>query len=196
MQLRILVALIIFIGSYMPLSLILLVQDHVAPAAGYMSISEFISDFGDGSLPLKNPLISTSVFLICVICFLFTFSVLYSVKTYRNIKIISSSHVPAEIINYTLPYIVSFMSVGYDEEGKFLGIVIFLGWMFIIVFRSGQIMMNPLLVAFGWRLYNISYSFAGESAEYNGVTLSNTTLSCESVVKYGAIQDVIISKTA
>ena len=59
-------------------------------------------------------------------------------------------------MNYTLPYIVSFMSFGYDQEGKFIGIVIFLTWIFWITYKSGQIILNPILVAFGWKLYEVT----------------------------------------
>jgi hypothetical protein len=53
-------------------------------------------------------------------------------------------------MNYVLPYVVSFMSIDYQVTGKFVGFLIFLGWMFLITYKSGQIMLNPLLTVFGW----------------------------------------------
>lgn len=64
-------------------------------------------------------------------------------------------------MNYTLPYVVSFMSIDYQDAGKFIGFVVFLGWMFWISYKSGQIILNPVLIALGWRLYDVTYQFAG-----------------------------------
>ena len=38
-------------------------------------------------------------------------------------------------MNYTLPYVVSFMSIEYHDTGKFVGLIIFLAWMFWITYR-------------------------------------------------------------
>jgi len=61
--------------------------------------------------------------------------------------------IPNEIINYTFPYVVSFMGITYDDPQKLLGFGIFLLWMFSLTYKSGQILMNPLLLVLGWRLY-------------------------------------------
>lgn len=61
--------------------------------------------------------------------------------------------IPNEIINYTFPYVVSFMGISYDEPQKLIGFLVFLLWMFAITYKSGQILMNPLLIIMGWRLY-------------------------------------------
>jgi hypothetical protein len=85
--------------------------------------------------------------------------------------LIEVKYVPADLMNYTLPYVVSFMSIEYQDTGKFIGLIIFLGWMFWITFRAGQIILNPLLIAFGWRLYDIKYRYAGSQNLYSGFAL-------------------------
>ncbi|WZB70433.1 hypothetical protein WJ968_33585 [Achromobacter xylosoxidans] len=60
---------------------------------------------------------------------------------------------PNEIINYTFPYVVSFMGITYGDPQKLIGFGVFLLWMFAISWKSGQILMNPLLLIFGWKLY-------------------------------------------
>ena len=101
---------------------------------------------------------------------------------------------PSELMNYTLPYVVSFMSVGYDQEGKFVGILIFLTWIFWITYKSGQIILNPILVAFGWKLYEVTYSFNGETEKHYAQTLSKEDIVINELVKYGSIQNVTIIK--
>ncbi|HBZ1360891.1 TPA: hypothetical protein MJE59_16030 [Klebsiella pneumoniae] len=45
------------------------------------------------------------------------------------------------------------MGISYDEPQKLIGFLVFLLWMFAITYKSGQILMNPLLIIMGWRLY-------------------------------------------
>jgi len=41
-------------------------------------------------------------------------------------------------------------------DGKFLGFMLFIILMFIITYRSGQILMNPFLLVAGWQLYELN----------------------------------------
>ena len=68
---------------------------------------------------------------------------------------------PNEIINYTFPYVVSFMGIAYGDPQKLIGFVVFLLWMFAITLKSGQILMNPLLLIFGWKLYEATIVING-----------------------------------
>lgn len=69
--------------------------------------------------------------------------------------------VPNDLINYVFPYVVSFMGLELGNTGKVLGFCLFLGWMFLISYRSGQILMNPLLLVAGWQLYDIHANIGG-----------------------------------
>ncbi|MCB1944715.1 MAG: hypothetical protein KDF55_03280 [Thauera sp.] len=68
---------------------------------------------------------------------------------------------PNEIINYTFPYVVSFMGITYGDPQKLIGFGVFLLWMFAITLKSGQILMNPLLLIFGWKLYEATILING-----------------------------------
>ncbi|GJL97184.1 MAG: hypothetical protein DHS20C06_10010 [Hyphobacterium sp.] len=84
------------------------------------------------------------------------------------------------------------MSIGYDETGKFIGLLIFLGWMFWLNHMSGQIVLNPVLMAFGWRFYEIQFRFPGQTMDHSGVALSRHELSKDGRLMYAAIQEVLI----
>jgi len=169
MQFRLIIGAIIFLGSYLPLSLILLAQnfDYLAldkpPCVSVWRSTCFI--------PLKNPFPAIGFFAACCTCFAITLLVLQLVKPKHEILIREAKHVPTDLMNYTLPYVVSFMSIDYQETGKFVGFAIFLGWMFWITYRSGQIIHNPVLIAFGWKFYEISYSFPPDTKTYNSNAL-------------------------
>lgn len=146
-------------------------------------------------IPLKNIGYSLTIFGICLVCFLISLCALSSVRPKTPIDIQEASYVPAELMNYTLPYIVSFMSLEYQETGKFIGLLIFLGWMFTITYRSGQLILNPLLVVFGWRLYEVKYVFSGDDTPHTARVLSTEKLQPETRYNQATIQDVMIIKS-
>lgn len=76
-------------------------------------------------------------------------------------KVEECKTIPNDLINYVFPYIVSFMGVELGSTGKLLGFGLFMVWLFLISYRSGQILMNPLLLAVGWQLYEIQADIEG-----------------------------------
>jgi len=95
-------------------------------------------------------------------------------------------------MNYVLPYVVSFMSLDYSEPSKFLGFIVFLAWIFVITYRSGHIMMNPVLSVFRWQLYEIKYRHIGGGNELMGFALSKSVIGPGDTVPTGTIQNINI----
>jgi hypothetical protein len=115
-------------------------------------------------------------------------------KPKHEIVIREAKYVPADLMNYTLPYVVAFMSIDYQDMEKFSGLVIFLAWMFWITYRSGQIALNPVLIVFGWRLYEIKYQFTGDTQDLMARGLALAPLTAGDRVAQSAIQDILIIK--
>jgi hypothetical protein len=84
------------------------------------------------------------------------------------------------------------MGVGYSDGDKFVGMAIFLMWIFWITHKSGQVMLNPVLVVFGWRLHKITYRFDGDDREYRATALFKGDVSVSAFVKCNWIQDIMI----
>jgi hypothetical protein len=158
-QFRLITALIVFIGSYLPLSLILLAQNSVL--ADFSKHLCWPLTKGVCELPIRSPIFSVGLFALTLVCFVVTLIALRAVRPSISIEVLEAEYIPTDLMNYTLPYVVSFMSIDYQETGKFVGFLVFLVWMFWITYRAGQIILNPVLIAMGWRLYTISYRFAG-----------------------------------
>jgi hypothetical protein len=191
-QFRVPFAAAIFLGSYLPLSLILLAQNF-----DYASVTRpFCWNWtADCVMPFRNPTFALGIFFGCIVCFAITLAILAMVTPKREIIVRQAKYIPADLMNYVLPYVVSFMSIDYQETGKFIGLLIFLAWMFWITFKSGQIIFNPLLIVFGWRLYDISYNFPGDNTEHSSFALSKVLISPLERYRQTAIQDVMIIKT-
>lgn len=190
MQLRIWTAIVIFVGSYFPLSMILLAQDY-DPKHWHEKICLNLLN-PQCVIPFEHASLSISMFVVCLVCLLISLFVFRATPTKRKLTVVNAKYVPAELMNYTLPYVVSFMGVSFAEEGKFAGMLIFLGWIFWITHKSGQLILNPMLVVFGWRLYDITYEFSGDSRRHDGFVLSDAELLAGDVVDYGVIQDVMV----
>jgi hypothetical protein len=145
-------------------------------------------------IPFRNGAFSLVIFAICSVSFVVSIGALAAVKPKIPVDIREAKHVPAELMSYTLPYVVSFMSLDYHETGKFVGLLIFLSWMFVITYRSGQLILNPLFSVLGWRLYEIKYVFPGSENEYVGRVLSRSLLEPGRRYPHSAIQDILIIK--
>ncbi|MCU6662777.1 hypothetical protein [Silvania hatchlandensis] len=193
MRPRLLIAFAIFLGSYLPLSTILLVQDFdKKKAMGEVCLNVFLNE--NCHFPLQKPWLSIGFLVLCLICFLFSWIALKLTKEGgTDIHIKTVKHTPSDLMNYVLPYIVSFMSIDYMQDAKFIGFLIFLLWLFWLSYKSGQIILNPMLVVLNWRMYEITYYYPGnEGDEFTGVVLSNKTLEPNSTSKTQNIQSVIV----
>jgi hypothetical protein len=123
------------------------------------------------ALPLQDAGYSVGLLIVTLICFGLTVLALGLVRTSQDIVVCEAEYVPTDLMNYTLPYVVSFMGINYHETDKFIGFCVFLSWMFWITHKSGQILLNPILIALGWRLYNVTYNFPGSADAQKGRAL-------------------------
>jgi hypothetical protein len=166
MQFRVPSGLLIFIGSYLPLAIILAVQD--IPKAWRARSLCTQAEFKTGNCSF-NPFAHTELALaflgLTAISALVAHFALRSVSYPHRIEVKQAKAIPNEIINYTFPYVVSFMGISYGDPEKLLGFAVFLLWMFAITYKSGQIIMNPLLLIFGWKLYDASILINGNSRD-------------------------------
>lgn len=161
MQFKLIPAVVLFLGSYFPLSVILLLQD-VKEQFWQRSLCISADILTACELPqLANPVKSISLFIISFASLLAFLLVIRKLKGEHQLEIEEAKTIPNDLINYVFPYVVSFMGLDISSSGKFYGFLLFLGLMFAITYRSGQILMNPLLLVIGWQLYEIKAKTAG-----------------------------------
>ncbi|MFK3888854.1 hypothetical protein [Sphingomonas sp. NPDC079357] len=192
MQLRTPSAFALYVGSYLPLGLVLFVQDvdPVAVRRGFCPPSAW---FGEGCVvPLMHPWWAVGTVAIGIACLILTTLTLRAIGTPRQVKVAEAKHIPADLINYAMPYIVSFMGLDFGSPTRLLGFGVFFVWIFWITYRSGQIVMNPILIVFGWRLYEIKYSFMGIDKPWLGRALFRGEVEPDKVYRKGSLQDVMI----
>jgi hypothetical protein len=137
------------------------VQD-VSEATWDLPVCQSIYFWRNCSFPIPQHL-NLALIFICIsgISLIFFLFVLKKFSGMHDLKVEESKTIPNDLINYVFPYIVSFMGLDLGSTGKMLGFFLFLIWMFLISYRSGQILMNPLLLVAGWQLYEIQADIQG-----------------------------------
>jgi len=150
------------LGSYLPLAIILAMQDIPAKwwARPLCTAAGFKADECQ-FIPFDNPVISITFLVITTGATFLAKSSLQRIRYPFLVDVKRMKSTPNEIINYTFPYVVSFMGIAYGEPQKLIGFGVFLLWMFAITMKSGQILMNPLLLIFGWKLYEATIVING-----------------------------------
>lgn len=187
MQVRLIPSALLFLGSYFPLSVILLLQDVTDKSW----TKPVCWSFKSCELPtLINPERSLAFFVICLVSLLFFIWVLDRIPGVHELTIKESKTIPNDLINYVFPYVVSFMGLDLGSNGKFYGFIVFLAWMFLITYRSGQILMNPLLLATGWQLYEVSADINGNSRSV--IALSRSKIYPGDTLKSCVVQGVYV----
>lgn len=167
MQFRLISAMVLFVGSYFPLALILLVQD-VQKKFLDASFCRWASRSSCTFQILAHPAYAWSCVLVTGLALLITQWGLRKVKLRFDVEVIEAKSIPNDLINYVFPYVVSFMGLSFDDSGKMLGFAVFLVVLFVITYKSGQIVMNPFLIIFGWKIYEVKMAIGQNegSADY------------------------------
>lgn len=191
MQLRKLAAFFVYLGSYLPLSLILLAQDidQNAIRRGFCRPVDIICDC---SIPLMHPYLAIGAVMVCALCLSLTFAILQFLRPKNRVEIVESKHIPADLINYVIPYVLSFISVDYSSPQSALGFAVFFSWMFWLTFKTGQIPLNPVLAGFRWKLYEVKYRFLDGTDIFVSRALSKLTIEPEQQYRHASLQDVMI----
>lgn len=192
MQLRNWSAFALYLGSYVPLSLILLAQDLDGGLMGNDPCVPHVWRTSECVVPLRHPWWSVGAVAVGLLCLAVTLRTLAAVRGNQRVRVLESKHVPADLINYVIPYVLSFMGIDFGDPAKMLGFAVFFLWIFWITDRSGQIVMNPILVAFGWRLYEIKFSYIQSENAFTGRVLSKTVIEPNGVYRQAQLQDVMV----
>ncbi len=172
MQFRLIPACLVFIGSYFPLAIILALQDIKQEYWKF----DFCWSLRDCVLPISNhPYLSLCGVSLTLACLLLTIYILRSLRYKYPVTITASKPIPSELISYSFPYIVSFMGVDYGSTGKIAGLVVFLLWLFLITYRAGYIIMNPMLLILGWNLYEAEAQINGHRRVIKLLSKANPT---------------------
>lgn len=150
MQFRLWSAAAVFLGSYLPLALILLVQDVPKGLWGATSC-DWRRNYDCTFRLLEHPWIAIGSVVITGGALGLAIVSINAVRLRHSVMVLEVKSIPNDLIGYLLPYVVSFMGMSYGEPRQVAGFFVFWVVLFAITYRSGQILLNPLLIVIGWR---------------------------------------------
>jgi hypothetical protein len=157
MRLRHWVSVVLFISSYSPLALILL-----------------IGDFDPQTKSLKNPAISLSILFVSFLSVLLLFVVMRQIRQGDTIKITSVCNQSGELVNYTIPYMISFFRFDLGGIQSFSCFLLFMVLMCVLTIRTQNIFINPILALAGYGLYDVEFTRGQE--DFHAILLSQHKL--------------------
>ena len=148
MKPKVITAILLFISAYSPLFLILAVKDF---------------DFNNTHC-FKHPVEIAIILGLAVLSIALLFASICSIKPGNmSVKVKSVNNRSADLINYTIPYIVSFFSFDLSKTEDVVSLSIFLLLMLFLTIKSKSIFMNPILLLAGYNLYDLEYEFDGRN---------------------------------
>lgn len=159
MKPKLVTAILLFISAYAPLFLILAVKDF---------------DF-DELQWFKHPVAVLVLLAITVLSIVSLFVTMNKLdKGNMAVKVVSIKDRSSDLINYTIPYILSFFGFDLSKWGDVISLGIFLSIMMLLTIKSKAVFLNPMLAMRGYGLYDLEYSFGG--SHKNIIILSNYDL--------------------
>lgn len=177
----------IFISGYTPLFLIMIIKDFVRVDWQVYQLTSNIVGFSQIYYPVdivfNNTKVVLGLLMVAALSLLMLWYVLKNITSNPfDITITKAKSRSSEVVNYTIPYMISFVAFDLSKGQDLLSLIIFMGILCLLSIRSQSIFINPILAALGYGLYDCTYIENGKEKEC--VMLSPKDLIVEDVVKY------------
>lgn len=156
----------IFFSGYAPLFLIMAIKD----VSGFVWYEKQFTESVFGMerlvfpyfLTVNNPGVVIGLLAISILTVLMLW---YVVKNIADnvfpIEIVSAKSRSSEVVNYTIPYMISFVAFDLSKWQDLVSLVVFLSLLCLLSIRSQSIFINPILAAAGYGLYDCQYAEHG-----------------------------------
>ena len=176
----------IFISGYTPLFLIMMIKDMTRIGWSTYQFDSTTLGFEKIVYPIaffNNLSVVWGLGIVSVISLLMLWYVLKNITSNPfEITITKAKSRSSEVVNYTIPYMISFVAFDLSKWQDLLSLIIFLGILCLLSIRSQSIFINPILAALGYGLYDCSYIENNKDKEC--VMLSPKDLTATDSVKY------------
>lgn len=147
-RLRLIPALLIFLSSYFPLSIILIIKD-----------------FDICSHRLLHPIVVASVAVITLGAYFLVIAAAHAFKAGVPVRITRVANKPGEMFAYTVPYIISFYNFNLGDFKMVLCLLVFMSLMFTLSYKTQNMMVNPILALSGYGFFDCQFHHAGRDLQ-------------------------------
>lgn len=153
MKLRIIPSILIFLSAYSPLAIIFLIQD-----------------FDWQTKTIMHPFIMFPILGVAVISIILLWLSIKLIKVSTSpITVMSVSSKSGELINYSIPYMISFFVMDLSNIKLLISFSFFMFIMYVLTLKTHNIFINPVLAIFGYNIYDVKYK--RENNEYQSYFL-------------------------
>jgi hypothetical protein len=159
LRLRPWASLVLFLSAYSPLMLILVIKDF--------------DPLHPSWLP-QNPILSGGLLLMA---FLSSWSVIRSVKEVSDgltVTVTKAANKSGDMFSYTIPYMLSFMKIDLNDWQILASLLLFLGILFVMAYRTQTVFINPVLAIAGYML--IDCTFKRDNKETQAMVITKTPI--------------------
>lgn len=140
MKPRLWLSLVIFISAYAPLSLLFCIRD-----------------FDAQTLWFKHPFFVYSSLVMAIVSVAFLFVAMGSIRGQFPVTIKQLSLRSNDLVNYSIPYLVSFFGVDFGKWQDVTALTLFMALLFLLTLKTQSIFINPILALLGWGLYEVEF---------------------------------------
>jgi hypothetical protein len=153
MKLRFLPSLLIFISSYAPLALIIVIKD-----------------LNDMTMIPNHLVASIAILSIALLSCVVVRIAAQKITGGVAVKITKAANKSGDLFAYTIPYMISFYNFNLGDWKTLLCMSIFLILMFSLSYKTQNVFVNPILALAGYGLYDCQ--FKDGPREMQGLLLS------------------------
>lgn len=150
-------SLIIFISAYAPLALLFAIRDFNIQAH-WFTHSRFVAGALAGAT-------------ISVLMLLAIFARLQGQFTATITKVEMRSN---DLMNYSIPYLISFFSVDFGKAQDVLTFGLFMALLFVLTVKTQSIFINPVLAMRGYGLFAVEFEESGKAK--SGIVVAKDTI--------------------
>lgn len=154
MRLRFISSLLVFLSSYSPLALIVVIKD-----------------LNDVTM-IPNHLVTAIIILtVALLSCVVVRTAAQKIQGGVPVKITKISNKSGDMFTYTIPYMISFYNFNLGDWKTLLCLSVFMALMFALSYKTQNVFVNPILALAGYGLYDCQFKDGGK--EMQGLLLSN-----------------------
>lgn len=159
MKPKIFTAILLFISAYSPLFLILAVKDFDFKTTHH----------------LKHPIPIYILLGVTILSIVLLFVTVANIKRGNMVVTVKSvKNRSIDLINYTIPYMLSFFGIDLSKLEDVISITIFLLILLLLTIKSKSVFINPILALAGYGLYDLDYDY--EQKSFSTIVISRHEL--------------------
>lgn len=142
LRLRPWASMLLFLSSYAPLLVILVIKDYDPHQLQWLP---------------RHPWFAAFILLIAIVSCIGVLRAVHEVQSGLAVKVTNASNKSGEMFGYSIPYMLSFLRIDLGDWQTLLSLFIFLVLLFVVAYRTQTVFVNPVLALAGYMLIDCTF---------------------------------------